>query len=180
MPRDYLILDLEATCWQRGDPRQQQSEIIEIGAVLFTPGSDRAGEEFQSFVRPVRHPILSDFCQELTGIRQRNVDGAPGFPEVLSRLMAFLEQVGRVLLCSWGDYDRGQLKKDCRYHKVRYPFGKKHVNLKQCFADRIRCRQCGMEQALKMLHMDLQGTHHRAIDDARNTTRIVRALSLLD
>ena len=179
MPKNNLVIDLEATCWERGDPRQKESEIIEFGAVLFAPGTPADGREFQTFVRPVRHPALSEFCQELTSIRQGDVEAAPDFPEALSRLNAFVDRVGRVVFCSWGDYDRRQLLSDCKFHHVRYPFGKVHVNLKARFAERMHCRPCGMAQVARMLHMDLRGTHHRAIDDARNIARIARSLSLL-
>jgi len=178
--RNYLIIDLEATCWDRGDPRRKESEIIEIGAVLVAPGTDADGREFQTFVQPVRHPGLSEFCQELTSIRQADVERAPRFPGALAQLTSFVERIGRVVFCSWGDYDRRQFLCDCGFHRVKYPFGKMHVNLKARFAERMRCRPCGMEQAARMLHLDLRGTHHRAIDDARNIAGVARSLSLFN
>jgi len=180
MATRYLIIDLEATCWEREDPRRQESEIIEIGAVLYAPGLAVDGTQFQCFVRPVRHPDLSEFCQQLTKIRQRDVDGAPELAEAIDRLRAFHEPVGHVVFCSWGDYDRRQFLADCKFHGVKYPFGKHHINVKKLFAARMGCRPCGIPQALRMVGMDLQGTHHRGIDDARKIARVVRALSLLD
>lgn len=34
---NYVIVDLEATCWERGQ-EEARSEIIEIGAMVYTPG----------------------------------------------------------------------------------------------------------------------------------------------
>ena len=43
-------------------------------------------DEFQSFVRPVVKPKLTEFCTTLTGITQSQVDKAPVFAEVLGRV----------------------------------------------------------------------------------------------
>jgi len=131
--------------------------------------------EYQTFVRPKLNPFLSDFCTELTSIRQRDIDLAPDFPSALADFVEWTERYVPFVLASWGDYDRKQLHEDCELHGLEYPFGK-HVNLKKAFA-RLegRCKQCGMRQALRMLQIPLDGTHHRGIDDARNIAKIVDA-----
>ena len=51
---NYIILDLEATCWQ-GNAMDRNPEIIEIGA-YHVNGYREWIDKFQSFVRPVEHP----------------------------------------------------------------------------------------------------------------------------
>ncbi len=171
--RNYLVIDLEATCDNGGLVPKGEMEIIEIGAVLVDPITFEQLSEFQSFVRPVRHPILTPFCQELTSITQADVDAAPGFPEVLQSLRAFMANE-RPLFCSWGNYDRGQFGLDAGYHGVELPFGSDHLNIKQAFSDAIGTRKrFGMAEALRKLGLPLTGTHHRGIDDARNIARIL-------
>jgi len=111
----YIILDLEATCWEKRD--QQPNEIIEIGAVRV--GEDkRVQDEFCTFVKPIVHPQLSAFCTQLTSITQQQVDAAPEFPAALEAFQQWIKQsADDYLLCSWGFYDRGQLEKDCRLHR---------------------------------------------------------------
>ncbi|SCZ97123.1 BZ3500_MvSof-1268-A1-R1_Chr4-2g07005 [Microbotryum saponariae] len=46
----------------------------------------RVVDEFHSFVRPKHRPKLSDFCRNLTGITQAQVDSAPYYPQVLKRV----------------------------------------------------------------------------------------------
>ncbi|MEM6804028.1 MAG: 3'-5' exonuclease [Bacteroidota bacterium] len=77
----YIVLDLEATCWEKKG-KQRKSEIIEIGAVAIDEVGNSVGE-FSAFVKPLRHPELSDFCKSLTSIKQEDVDTAKVFPEVL-------------------------------------------------------------------------------------------------
>lgn len=172
--RDYLVIDLEATCDNGGLVPRREMEIIEIGAVIVDRRSFEPIGEFQSFVRPVQHPKLTDFCTQLTSITQAEVDGAPGFPIVLAALREFVELHARPLFCSWGAYDRGQFGLDAGFHGVELPFGDDHLNLKQAFSDALGTRKrFGMAGALRKLGLPLAGTHHRGIDDARNIARIL-------
>ena len=173
-PPGFLVVDLEATCWDR--PEERQSEIIEIGAVAV----DSAGcplDDFQSFVRPILHPQLSEFCTQLTGISQADVDAARPFPEVLADLERWFGALGPLAFCSWGNYDRRQLRQDCDLHGVPYPFSDEHINLKlACSRILNRRRGMGMAKALRVLGIEPEGQHHRGIDDARNITRILRRM----
>ena len=87
-PPYFLVVDLEATC---SDDRvavpRDQMEIIEIGAVMIHGRTHSALSEFQNFVRPVRNPALTEFCRELTGIAQSEVDAALGYKDVLSKFV---------------------------------------------------------------------------------------------
>jgi inhibitor of KinA sporulation pathway (predicted exonuclease) len=151
-------------------------EIIEIGAGRLIEPDSKIADEFNSFVRPVTEPALSEFCRELTGIDQDQVDGAPAFDQVLP---SFVDWIGPhpYLLCSWGAYDLNQIRVDCLRHGLPVPEGfANHVNLKQRFAERMNIRPCGMAQALRVLGLPLVGAHHRARDDVRNIARIVQFL----
>lgn len=176
MARKLLIVDLEATCWKDEPSLAAESEIIEIGAVVFDPDSTTVEQQLQTFVRPVRHPLLSDFCTQLTTIRQTDIDSAPVFPMALALLVDCCLGRSPVLFSSWGDYDRNQLERDCAFHGVKYPFGKRHFNIKAHFAATKRCRPCSLGQALAMLHMSFDGSPHRGIDDARNIARVLTKL----
>ncbi len=169
----FLVIDLEATCDDERRLPSRQMEIIEIGAVLVDPASLDPVGEFQTFVKPVRHPVLTPFCTRLTSITQADVAGAPGFPQAIRQLARFIE--GRdALFCSWGDYDRHQFEQDARYHKVALPFGGRHLNLKKRFSAELgEEKRYGMAGALRRVGLTLRGTHHRGIDDARNIARLL-------
>jgi inhibitor of KinA sporulation pathway (predicted exonuclease) len=171
--RNYLVIDLEATCDDGGRVPKREMEIIEIGAVLVHATTFEPIGEFQSFVRPVRHRTLTAFCRKLTSITQAQVDAAPGFPDVIRSLRDFMANE-HPLFCSWGNYDRGQFGLDAGYHKVELPFGSDHLNLKEAFSNALGTRKrFGMAGALRELGLPLTGTHHRGIDDARNIARIL-------
>jgi len=57
---NYIIIDLEATCW-KNDMDFTKMEIIEIGAVKLAGDDLEVLSEFPRFVRPVENSQLSDF-----------------------------------------------------------------------------------------------------------------------
>lgn len=125
----HIICDLEATCWA-GERRPDKMEIIEIGAVKLASAAGPVLDDFCAFVRPLLEPSLSDFCRELTGITQADVDGAESFPVVLQRFLAWMGEPPLVF-CSWGRYDLNQLRQDCARHNIDFPpHFARHVNVK--------------------------------------------------
>jgi inhibitor of KinA sporulation pathway (predicted exonuclease) len=171
----YLIVDLEATCSDDGAVPRHEMEIIEIGAVLQSSSTFEIEAEFQTFVRPVRHAELTNFCTTLTGITQDNLAGAPPFREALAAMKEWMEALGDSLFCSWGDYDRNQFLQDCAHHGVACPLRSGHLNLKAEFARALGLRKkLGIAEALRHLGMTFEGSHHRGLDDARNIARVVR------
>jgi 3'-5' exoribonuclease 1 len=172
-PAFFLVIDLEATCDDRGAVPKHEMEIIEIGAVLVDAETLTPVGDFQTFIKPVRHPALTPFCTELTSITQAQVDGAPRFADAMLALRRFTG--GRdALFASWGDYDRNQFEQDARYHRVSLPFNGRHMNIKRAFSEALgESKRYGMAGALARVGLPLVGTHHRGIDDARNIARLL-------
>ena len=166
---NYIIFDLEATCWEKRSSGQQ-NEIIEIGALKFNEKGEKL-DEFCAFIRPKLNPILSPFCISLTKIQQSDVDEAASFPQVIED---FKNWIGEdYLLCSWGLYDRNQLKFDCKIHERDSSWVEKHISLKHQHPEvRGIGKRMGMKRALEIEGFELEGTHHRGIDDARNISKI--------
>ncbi|MFH1723762.1 MAG: 3'-5' exonuclease [Elusimicrobiota bacterium] len=173
---DYVIVDLEATCWE-ADASIADKEIIEIGAVRLDGGDLQVVDEFDAFVRPLRHPLLSEFCRNLTRIGQGEIDQASPLPRVFQN---FLDWIGPepFKLCSWGEYDHGQFQVELRRHGLRWPADfRGHVNLEARFALTYNLkRSVGLREALRLLGIGFDGTQHRGIDDARNIAKIAQVL----
>jgi inhibitor of KinA sporulation pathway (predicted exonuclease) len=169
----YIIVDLEATCWEKRENRA--NEIIEIGAVCIGNEGEWI-DEFDTFVKPVTHPELSDFCTKLTSITQQMVDEAPLFPAALEAFQQWIAHCANnddYVLCSWGHYDRVQFKNDCVLHNLPTEWLTSHISLKHQYADIKNMRRpIGMKKALKKEGLNLVGTHHRGIDDAKNIADI--------
>ncbi len=159
----YVIVDLEGTCCDPPDEsiKPNARETIEIGAVMIDCDKRKIIKEFQSFVRPVQNPKLTEFCTELTKIQQSDVDSAPLFPQAFSKFLAWASCDG---FASWGRYDREQFQRDCKFHKLPYPL-RWHVNFAGVTKKALGTLSQG--RAMKALGIQREGTHHRGIDDAR-------------
>lgn len=181
-PFDHLVvLDFEATCTKGPPPAPQ--EIIEFPSVLLSLADRSVVDEFTAFVRPVHHPQLSDFCRELTGIEQTDVDGAAPFFAVFAAHRAWLARHAdkNPLLVTAGDWDLAtMLPAQCATTGLVVPQPyRRWCNIKVPFTATIRkARSSGMLGMLNALGLELEGRHHRGIDDSRNIARI--ALALLD
>ncbi|MDI2591172.1 exonuclease domain-containing protein [Pseudomonas sp. N3-W] len=171
----WLVIDLEATTDEGGWPVTEM-EIIEIGATLV----DRTGREldhFQRFVRPSRRPLLTPFCRALTHISQANIDSAQSLVEVWPLFERWLAQHHSRLegWASWGDYDRKQLLQEWQGQQLESFLSQvPHMNLKQRFAKARRLeRPLGLNGALQLAGLQFNGQQHRALEDARNTARLL-------
>jgi len=168
---NYIVFDLEATCWKQWNSKNQ-NEIIEIGAVKV----NREGyivSEFDEFVKPKLFPELSEFCTNLTTIKQSDVDNADYFPAVVERFKNWINVEEDFFLCSWGFYDKNQLIKDSQLFHLETDWLKNHISLKHQFTSIKKLkRDVGMKEALKIEKMRPEGTHHRGIDDARNIAKV--------
>ena len=174
----FIILDLEATCWQ-GNVMDRNTEIIELGAYRVN-GYGEWLDQFQSFVRPVQHPRLSTYCTDLTGITQEQVNRAKPFSHVFLQFEEwFFAQDGQHLLATWGAKDMEIIRDECMRHDLDDACLPPSINLKAQYAMMHRLpREVGLAKALEYAEIEFEGSPHRALDDAYNTARLF--LRLLD
>nr|CAD7438108.1 unnamed protein product [Timema bartmani] len=175
----YVIVDFEATCEEVNAPNYPH-EIIEFPAVLVDTEKQKVLDHFQAYCRPVLNPTLSDFCVELTGITQDQVESASLFPEVLANFEAWLakHKLGtkhKYAVVTDGPWDMGRfLYGQCKISEISYPqFGKKWVNIRKVFSNFYRCKRFCLKLMLEHIEMIFEGRPHCGLDDARNIARIL-------
>lgn len=170
----FLVLDLEATCCDKETIKRHEMEMIEIGAVMVEAETLTIIDEFQTFVKPVRNPVLTPFCTSLTSITQTQVEQAPEYADAILLLQKWLSNYQNAVFGSWGDYDYNQFEEDSKFHKVPFPISYPHINLKKLFSNTQGLSELyGMAEALKLAAIKLEGTHHRGIDDAKNIAKLL-------
>ncbi len=168
---NYIIFDLEASCWL-GRPPHGINEIIEIGAVKVNDYGEVVST-FAKFVKPTVNPILSDFCKKLTSISQMDVDRSKTFPFIIQKFQDWIGIDESYCLISWGRYDKNQLVQDCVMHKLDVEWLEAHFNLKPAYRELKNLKdEPGLKKAVKLEGFEFTGIHHRAISDAENTAKI--------
>ncbi|KAJ3091299.1 cytosolic leucyl tRNA synthetase [Quaeritorhiza haematococci] len=176
----YAVFDVEATCVSDGG-WEYPNEIIEFPIVLVDGRTLEVVDEFHRYVRPVINPKLSDFCKELTGITQEDIDKADPFTTVLSEFESWLSKYAkypftrRVMFVTDGPWDlRDFARKQCEASLIsRPPYWRRWVDVRKLhhgFYDRPQRENiAGM---LKHFGMEFEGREHCGLHDARNIARI--------
>ena len=172
-----IVVDVESTCWQDSKPADQESDIIEIGICTLDVASGQRLEKESILVKPERSSV-NEFCTQLTTLTQAQVEQGIAFAAACSLLKKKYFSKERVW-ASYGDYDRRQFERQCQSLKVSYPFDTRHINVKSLFAIiHALPQEVGMDKALELLNLPLEGTHHRGGDDAWNIAAILSRLLL--
>lgn len=170
---EYIIYDIEATCW-KGSPPGMVQETIEIGAVKYNYYGDFLGE-FSRFIKPQVNPELSLFCRQLTNIEQSSINRASNFESVIYDFMDWIDiEQPNFTLCSWGSFDQKQLKEECEIYDVEQDWLNNYINVKNQYKSYLRLPNAkGLNKALRNEGFEFSGIQHRAINDAKNLAKIV-------
>ncbi|KAF9593915.1 hypothetical protein IFM89_026043 [Coptis chinensis] len=120
----FVVMDFEATCDKDRNPHPQ--EIIEFPSILVNSMTGQLEASFQTYVRPVYHQHLSDFCKELTGIQQLQVESGVPLSEALLMHDKWLEDKGikhtNFAVVTWSNWDCCvMLESECRFKRIRRP-----------------------------------------------------------
>lgn len=168
-----LVVDLEATCWEKDPPEGQKKEIIEIGMCDLDIKNKKIENKQSIIVKPM-FSTISEYCTKLTTITQEQVDAGIQFKDACDIVYKRRSESGVRVWSSYGDYDRIQFEGECDLKGVKYPLTSKHINVKTLFALAYNIpKEVGLAGALNILKMPLDGTHHRGDDDAWNIAKIL-------
>ncbi|XP_068100907.1 ERI1 exoribonuclease 2 isoform X1 [Hyperolius riggenbachi] len=187
-----IIIDFESTCWK--DIKHYGQEIIEFPAVLLNTSSGEIESEFHTYVQPQEHPILSNFCTELTGISQQQVDDGVPLKICLSQFSNWIQKLQNdkgiifpsVLpnqatsdqkICAfvtWSDWDLGVcLLYECKRKQLRKPdILNSWIDLRLTYKLFYNRKPKGLNGALQDVGIEFSGREHSGLDDSRNTARL--------
>ncbi|XP_048723446.2 ERI1 exoribonuclease 2 isoform X2 [Caretta caretta] len=182
---DYLIIiDFESTCWKD----------VEFPAVLLNTSTGEIESEFHMYVQPQEHPILSEFCTELTGIKQNQVDEGVPLNICLSQFSKWIQKIQKEkkiifnsdvsshsvseakssTFVTWSDWDLGVcLQYECKRKQLRKPdILNSWIDLRATYKLFYTRKPKGLNGALQDLGIEFAGREHSGLDDSRNTARL--------
>ncbi|KAK7322616.1 hypothetical protein VNO77_26005 [Canavalia gladiata] len=176
----FVVIDFEATCDK--DKNSHPQEIIEFPSVIVSSVTGQLEACFQTYVRPTYNQLLSDFCKDLTGIQQIQVDRGVTLSEALLSHDKWLENKGiknsNFAVVTWTNWDcQVMLESECRFKKIRKPpYFNRWINLKIPFNEVFGTARCNLKEAVAMAGLAWQGRAHCGLDDAKNTARLLALL----
>lgn len=168
-----VVIDLEAQCWKGSPPQGYSKDIIEIGVATVNLATLKAEYGEGILVKPDKCDI-SDFCTDLTSITREMLD-ADGVPLERACRRVMEKYSGRKRVWgSWGNYDKKALGGECYRKDVKYPVSQTHWNIKSMVVPFLGWdREYGLDGAIAEMELGFEGQHHRGVDDAYNTARIL-------
>lgn len=174
-----LIIDFEATCWEREEdrPPEADQEIIEVGLVEVDMAERMVTRSERMLVRPMTMP--SAYCTQLTGIDEPLLrrHGRP-WREISSRLVKTYGSMSKPWI-SWGRDDRMVMRQSI-LTGLPNPFSDFHLDLGMLYSlSRGLEKRVGLQQAIhEVLGREFHGRPHSGLDDALNTADVFLQMSL--
>ncbi|KAF9594011.1 hypothetical protein IFM89_026723, partial [Coptis chinensis] len=160
----FVVMDFEATCDKDRNPHPQ--EIIEFPSVLVNSVTGQLEASFQTYVRPVYHQHLSDFCKELTGIQQLQVERGVPLSEALLMHDKWLEDKGikhtNFAVVTWSNWDcRVMLESECHFKRIwKPPYFNRWINLRVPFNEVFGGVRCNLKEAVQLAGLAWEGRAH--------------------
>ncbi|CAN6171937.1 unnamed protein product [Urochloa humidicola] len=149
----FVVIDFDATCEK--DSRIYPQEIIEFPAVLVDAATGDLISSFRTYVKPRHHPVLTEFCTKLTGIKQEQVDSGVELAKALAMHDAWLAAAGvaknRLAVVTWGDWDcKTMLDFECTFKGIAKPaYFDRWVNLRVPFEAAFGAGRRNLQEAVR-------------------------------
>lgn len=177
---NYIVFDLE---WNQGNAettlRQMPFEIVEIGAVKLNSQYEIV-DTFQILVKPKVYTKLDDSIHRVVPIEMK---------EILEHGVSFLEAAQEFFrwcaddeyrFCTWGNMDLTELQRNLKHYQIKAPFPTPvyYYDIQKCFGLQFSDQKgmTALEDAVTKLGIHKSKMFHRAEEDARYTTEILRRL----
>ena len=93
---------------------------------------------------------------------------------MFANFINWLPDDAEYIFATWGAYDLVQLNIDCASHGMPAFSPSLNLNLKEAFkVSRKLRKKVGLRKALEISNISYEGNHHRALDDAKNTAKLL-------
>lgn len=171
-----LVIDVEACCWYGNPKPGMYKEIIEIGIACVDYYTKEIVETRSIIVKP-KYSEISEFCTKLTSLTPEYINKHGVDFKVACEILVNEYNSNKRIWFSWGDSDKIMFEKECAFKKIKYPFGKTHVNLMELYSFKYGLKQSSsVSTALKQLGLEFEGQCHRGVDDAKMTAKILQKM----
>lgn len=179
----HIVVDLEMNNIRRRSEARKicTNEIIEIGASMLDENLWEIGK-FQIYVKSEYNDVIVPKISKLTGITNEMVANAPTFSVAFKQFTDWCLNIkDDVMIYAWSNTDHSQVMKEIQLKQYKLS-EEEHKLMEHGWTDfqnefDIHLgfeRQISLKLALDMAGIDFNGRQHDALDDARNTAKLLR------
>lgn len=179
----HIVVDLEMNNIRRRSEARKicTNEIIEIGASMLDENLWEIGK-FQIYVKPEYNDVIVPKISKLTGITNEMVANAPTFSVAFKQFTDWCLNIkDDVMIYAWSNTDHSQVMKEIQLKQYKLS-EEEHKLMEHGWTDfqnefDIHLgfeRQISLKLELDMAGIDFNGRQHDALDDARNTAKLLR------
>lgn len=179
----HIVVDLEMNNIRRRSEARKicTNEIIEIGASMLDENLWEIGK-FQIYVKPEYNDVIVPKISKLTGITNEMVANAPTFSVAFKQFTDWCLNIkDDVMIYAWSNTDHSQVMKEIQLKQYKLS-EEEHKLMEHGWTDfqnefDIHLgfeRQISLKLALDMAGIDFNGRQHDALNDARNTAKLLR------
>ncbi len=180
--KSFVITDFEWTSWKGNYSgknlekekrhRWQKKEIIQIGAIKVNKNF-KIEKKLNVYIKPVFNPVLSNYIQDLTGLKQSLIDKKGIKFEIAYKM--FLNFTENKLIVSNGD-DGNVLKLNLKYHNIKNKYSD-IFNIKSIFKNRYKIPKNILHSTIIHSHFGYKlysKKFHNPIEDCKNILKVIK------
>ena len=169
---EFLVIDIEATCWRGVPPKGMENEILEIGVAVVDVANAKVKTSESIIVKP-KYSQVSKFCTKLTGITKEEAAKGVRFNTACRKLREKYNG-RRMAWGSWGDFDHRIINEQCERRKLDVPVSKQYMNIRVLYSLFFQQEQgLGLKTAMQHSNIDPVGREHDGEYDAINCARLL-------
>ncbi|MBQ3500776.1 MAG: exonuclease domain-containing protein [Oscillospiraceae bacterium] len=138
----------------------------------------KAVDEFVTFVSP-EYGMVDKFIEELTGIKNSDLMGAPVFEDAVRSFANWLPEDS--VLVTWSESDRAQIENETAAKNLSIPemekFSERWVDCQKTFGEKMKNKKCyKLSEALAIADIESDIGEHDALIDAKNTALLFKKM----
>ena len=193
----YGILDIEMTCDGKQDNgkfiddgrmKRAQREIISVGFVV-CDDKYNIKNRYSSFVKPVNNPTITDYCENLTGITQNDINHGKKCNNAFRDIREMCKKYSINYIFTFGNADKDGIIVSAKWIKKKkekvnnlYFISEKIFDVKPAILKGINSknyrRSPSLSKIAEMLQIKMKGKHHNALNDAVLLYKICKELNI--
>jgi len=162
----FILYDTEFTCWEGSlernwNGKNEYREIIQVSALKIDEHFEIV-EKINTMVLPIINPDLSEYCLNLTGLQQEDINQGNNYSDFNKQFNRFTD-FGNINCWSWGN-DVGVLYENDKINNTELSnYKKNHFDLRDIFMKKnIDIGTASSGQLARHFGITLDGHIHNA------------------